>query len=920
MVLTIGDLPANLLGNILSQLPHRDMLIHANGVCKQWNSIVSDPKFMNFKKLYFMYKKKEGEIFLSAEKEILAIMRESAHFMDNISNCFPGFFKWIKTILPYNSGGSVNALGRALKKTPNYNNIKMSFQMANLKDCLDGVDFEPNPLSAFAMALTLASGAEEVSSLLNLLLSALDANVAMNIFYAAMTFFLAFERQLRIPDYHHYYAFVAISAVENKMQIGQDILINVLVRHGVPHEEAVAQLAGENLRLTHEQLGVICKDVGPGDVLQINAFAGTGKTTTLKHHAKYRSNKRYLYVAFNKSIQEEAAGSFPPNVECRTMSSIAWRGVGRYYDRIYPLAVGRIVNVLGHRKGFDSYLVAGLVKKTLSTFCASTDSNILLSHVPTKNQDGFVKEEIRNRVLPDALLIWEIMQKQSDTRIAMSFDGYLKLFQLQNLRVADYTDHCFDIIFLDEAQDLTACELAIMLNQNVPLIIVGDPNQQIYTFRGAINAMSRVRPTSNHYLTRSFRFGPQVAHICNSLLSGLKGMDHRTIVGTLNECITSGEVVGQLCIISRTNFEQYVEAVRATSPESIRYWSQQPLRAEAVRKGLDGTQRPVITFTGYGSKLETFNQLLDLYHLYKNRRELITDPLLKTFKTYDEFCKYIKTTEELEWKGRMAIIDKFRDQVPIQIEQLRSFMLSTLFEMRAMNQVEMDNARKEAKDFSPADIVFTTAHKAKGLEFDTVKLSEDFLQIQGLNRSSVARCPEDEKNLLYVAVSRAKKALIMNPTLILLLRIYGHTFARISFINSLQLPSNTVAKKRCIVAGCENDAYLGGPLIVERPQLSIKMPHQFSSFKHSVPGGFFCKFCCKKIYVPFNQLWENVSPSSSPELLAMEAGVDIAIKQFNGCIPNHFGPQTFLRPIDQRVNVLELLELEDEAEPDLGLF
>ena len=31
------------------------------------------------------------------------------------------------------------------------------------------------------------------------------------------------------------------------------------------------------------------------------------------------------------------------------------------------------------------------------------------------------------------------------------------------------------------------------------------------------------------------------------------------------------------------------------------------------------------------------------------------------------------------------------------------------------------------------DIVFSTAHKSKGLEFQTVKLVDDFLSIEGLN-------------------------------------------------------------------------------------------------------------------------------------------------------------------------------------------
>ena len=50
-----------------------------------------------------------------------------------------------------------------------------------------------------------------------------------------------------------------------------------------------------------------------------------------------------------------------------------------------------------------------------------------------------------------------------------------------------------------------------------------------------------------------------------------------------------------------------------------------------------------------------------------------------------------------------------------------------------------------------ADIVFTTAHKSKGLEFDTVKVTDDF--IPGLDPHD-PRIQEDEKNLIYVAASR----------------------------------------------------------------------------------------------------------------------------------------------------------------------
>ena len=55
------------------------------------------------------------------------------------------------------------------------------------------------------------------------------------------------------------------------------------------------------------------------------------------------------------------------------------------------------------------------------------------------------------------------------------------------------------------------------------------------------------------------------------------------------------------------------------------------------------------------------------------------------------------------------------------------------------------------------DIWFTTAHKAKGLEFDTVKVSDDFLGARSadlVGPDHLLRFPDDEKNIFYVAVSR----------------------------------------------------------------------------------------------------------------------------------------------------------------------
>ena len=82
----------------------------------------------------------------------------------------------------------------------------------------------------------------------------------------------------------------------------------------------------------------------------------------------------------------------------------------------------------------------------------------------------------------------------------MTHDGYLKLWQLSvpNL-VREYGVDC---ILLDEGQDLSGAMLDVFLHQQCARIIVGDPHQQIYQFRGAINAMDSVNPTHTFYLTQ----------------------------------------------------------------------------------------------------------------------------------------------------------------------------------------------------------------------------------------------------------------------------------------------------------------------------------------------------------------------------------------------------------------------------------
>ena len=79
------------------------------------------------------------------------------------------------------------------------------------------------------------------------------------------------------------------------------------------------------LNYTEEQLKIINSN---DNFLNVIAFAGTGKTTTLKAYAERRLNKKILYVAFNDSVIKEARNKFPKNVTVLTSHSLAYRKYG----------------------------------------------------------------------------------------------------------------------------------------------------------------------------------------------------------------------------------------------------------------------------------------------------------------------------------------------------------------------------------------------------------------------------------------------------------------------------------------------------------------------------------------------------------------------------------------------------------------
>ena len=310
-------------------------------------------------------------------------------------------------------------------------------------------------------------------------------------------------------------------------------------------------------RLTEEQLSIVQTDVGPGQLLRVLAFAGSGKTTTLIEYATARQHKRMLYLVFNVSVREDAEGRFPPNVTVKSIHQLAFAEVGRRYSGrrqlVSELSTKMITRALGLGSGSGMFELATWVKDTVLQFCHSVDRAMHLHHLPAavagRLPTGFTLQQAlrmvpkrqpgdassrqsfdARHVLGFAQRLWDAMVDLADQSVSMTHAGYLKLFHLSK---PDLGKH-FAAILLDEAQDCAPVVADTVLSQSCGVVLVGDPHQSVYSFAGAVDTLSASfsasasgragwdplhgRTVTVRRLTRSFRFGPNIARAAASIL------------------------------------------------------------------------------------------------------------------------------------------------------------------------------------------------------------------------------------------------------------------------------------------------------------------------------------------------------------------------------------------------------------------
>jgi superfamily I DNA/RNA helicase len=472
---------------------------------------------------------------------------------------------------------------------------------------------------------------------------------------------------------------------------------------------------------------------------KIQAVAGSGKTSTLIAYAKRRSaNKKILYLAFNRSVRLEAQKKFADenmtNVHIETAHSLAYKHIvsrSNYKLRLdyKPAELVTLLKIQpAGRDPLSPLLLANHVKRFASYFC---NQNVL------KVNDLDFKSQIKDAQAIDFVhkhyqrivdLTRRFLADMNSGELEITHEFYLKKFQLSQPKLN------YDYILFDEGQDASPVMLDVFLNQeSATKLIVGDIHQQIYSWRYAINALANV-DFSNFALTTSFRFPQKIADLAMQCLKWKNNLIENDPV-IIHGAGKPGK--GKVNVtLARTNLSLLKSAIDMIG------------HLKTPKKVYFEGNLSSYTYAADGASI------WDVLNLSLGKKDGIRDPIVLSMQSFEQLKEYAEMSEDTELLTLIDMVDEYGKDLPYYMSKLKDCHVS-------------DDKRTKA------DMIFSTVHRCKGLEYDSVTLEDDFV-----NESKVKRYADkkeltnsekdkvlEEINLVYVALTRTKNHIALPPDL-----------------------------------------------------------------------------------------------------------------------------------------------------------
>lgn len=595
---------------------------------------------------------------------------------------------------------------------------------------------------------------------------------------------------------------------------------------------------------TSEQRSVI-DAVMTGKNVVVRALAGTGKTSTLKLAAKRlkaeKPDKKITYIVFNKSVQVEASKEFPDNTDPRTADSIGYwnvdpalRDKARKAEFIqnnpdiskHLGIVPTPVKVKGTEQNLSTRDIPKILRDALDKFTASDDDKVTLKHFAGMNLD-----EVPPAFIEWANKWWEDLSSPTGKLYTSPSD----LTKAWALSKPDFSKGIIgpdakgkpitrdvDVVMYDEAQDINPVMAKVMREQkDIQVVYVGDSNQAIYGFRGAIDELDNVKADYDLPITETFRFGEKIAGMANRFLTkleskyrvkGLLGkdgeildvMDDPTVIITrtngggisaMLEMLEKNKVVG----IDEKTFNDYESLIKDIE------WLMRAGRAGGVSPGARRAHKDLASFNTWAEvisavqKGESLGSAAYMVNILRDKSpQDIKDVLSRIEKITNKpepTAPYVPVTLDDLKDGSKGVlgyktISKGGRQFPVNVEysvengtmtisnggDFSTLLRGAGFEYNPEKYTyskKLDNkqellplfnkikrAASGYKPEKPIEVEIITAHKAKGKQWKRVRIFDDFKGPELSEEDGTMKLPApEEMRLSYVAITRAEEAL-----------------------------------------------------------------------------------------------------------------------------------------------------------------
>lgn len=474
-------------------------------------------------------------------------------------------------------------------------------------------------------------------------------------------------------------------------------------------------------------------EFGRGNVA-VRARAGSGKSTLLEElFVRIPRTSTALALTFGKSVQTALAVRIQRrgvcNVEARTFHSVGLSAVRRtfgqvevYEDKVRDLlrdaCVPAMFSDLGQRGSSDLRSAAQnlvrLAKNTLAT--TEDDLRLLVDRYGIDAGDEVDPDPVRAREMVVALSARAIGLCKEITSFVDQDDmvWFPAVYDLP-VRQVEY-------VFVDEVQDLNAAQIHMLLRAARPhdgrTVVVGDDRQAVYAFRGADDrAFDRVVEALDAKimpLSITYRCPRSVVRLARNLVSDLEaapwaedGSVEDATVEDLLEDARPGDFV-----LSRTNA---------------------PLAALCLHFLREGRRATIL-----GRKVGD-----GLVQMVRRSRAATVADLI----AWVESWRARKTAQvQVGGDGAEAEVDVANDRA----DTLLAIAVGCDTVAHVRTRLGALFSRGDGEDGDRDEIALSTTHQAKGLERDVVWLLRD---------TYLKRPGTEEQNLLYVAMTRARRTL-----------------------------------------------------------------------------------------------------------------------------------------------------------------